>query len=99
VLAHDDFPTLGKALWWSLQTVTTVGYGDVTPTSTTGRVIAGVLMVSGIAFLSVLTASISAAFVGRMQTRRTAAHEDPAMAALERIEQRLDEIDRRLGER
>jgi voltage-gated potassium channel len=88
LFAPDDFPTYGRAFWWSVQTVTTVGYGDVTPASRTGQAIAAVLMVSAIAFISVLTASISAAFVSRQAAKRRA--EDPMLALLERIEDRLE---------
>jgi voltage-gated potassium channel len=88
ILAPDDFPTYRRAFWWSVQTVTTVGYGDVTPASRTGQAIAAVLMVSGIAFISVLTASISAAFVSRQAAKRRA--EDPMLLALERVESRLE---------
>lgn len=63
LLDRDDFPTLGTGLWWSLQTVTTVGYGDVTPSHTEGRVIATIVMLAGIGFLAVITASITATFV------------------------------------
>jgi voltage-gated potassium channel len=84
--APDDFPTYGRAFWWSVQTVTTVGYGDVTPQSPAGRTIAAVLMVCAIALISVLTASISASFVARLQKGRG---EDPVFAALQRIEARL----------
>jgi voltage-gated potassium channel len=87
LIADEDFPTFGRALWWSVQTVTTVGYGDVTPESTSGRAVAAVLMVSAIAFISVLTAAISAGFVRRVQVRRGA--EDPLLEALRRIEARL----------
>ena len=91
-LADEDFPTFGRAMWWSVQTVTTVGYGDVTPTSTEGQVIAGVLMVSAIAFISVLTAAISAGFIHRQQIRR--GHEDPLRAAVERVESRIATLER-----
>ena len=59
--APDDFPTFGEALWWAAQTVTTVGYGDITPKTNEGRLIAFVLMLAGFATLSLVTASISAA--------------------------------------
>ena len=51
---------MGRALWWSVQTVTTVGYGDVTPQNAKGQFVAGVLMVAAIALISLLTASIAA---------------------------------------
>jgi voltage-gated potassium channel len=51
---NDDasIQTLRDALWWSLATITTVGYGDVYPKSLDGQIVAGLLMVSGIALFS-----------------------------------------------
>ena len=60
VLDPDEFPTIGSGMWFALQTVTTVGYGDHVPADTEGKVVAGLVMVMGIGFLSVVTASISA---------------------------------------
>ena len=55
---HQEYPTIGKGLWFALQTVTTVGYGDVTPKQASGRFIATVVMLTGIGFLAVvITAS------------------------------------------
>jgi voltage-gated potassium channel len=48
------------ALWWAIATITTVGYGDIYPTTGAGRVIAAFTMVVGIATLSVVTARIAA---------------------------------------
>jgi voltage-gated potassium channel len=48
-----------------MQTVTTVGYGDVTPKNVSGRIIATALMLWGIAFLSILIAAITSTFVAR----------------------------------
>ena len=53
----------GDALWWSIVTCTTVGYGDHFPVTAGGRLVAAMLMLVGIAGLSVLTASIAALFV------------------------------------
>jgi Ion channel len=50
VLDHRDYPTIGRGLWFALQTVTTVGYGDVTPRRTEGRIIAAILMLAAIGF-------------------------------------------------
>src|SRR5436309_10133444 len=55
----QNFPSIGDGLWWAVQTVTTVGYGDLVPTSTSGRLIAAVVMIGGIGFLTVITAAIT----------------------------------------
>ena len=90
LLDHQEYPTIGKGLWFSLQTVTTVGYGDVTPERSAGRIIAAVVMLTAIGFLAVITASATAALVesGR---RRFAAKSEVDM------EQRLDEVNARLA--
>ncbi len=51
--------TFPDALWWSYVTATTVGYGDLSPVSTGGRIIASLLMLTGIGFLSLLTGTIA----------------------------------------
>ncbi|WP_326701132.1 potassium channel family protein [Streptomyces sp. NBC_01754] len=63
-----------RALWWSVETATTVGYGDLYPVTTGGRVIAGVVMLVGISVFSVVTASLATWFVG------SAAHRARRMA-------------------
>ncbi len=90
VLDHKEYPTIGKGLWFALQTVTTVGYGDVTPGRGTGRIIASVLMLTAIGFLAVITASVTASLIesGR---RRFA---DTAEA---NVDERLGEVNARLA--
>ncbi|AGK97364.1 potassium channel family protein [Clostridium pasteurianum] len=51
------------SLWWSFVTVTTVGYGDISPSTTSGRIIAAILMLVGIGFLGILTGTISTFFI------------------------------------
>ncbi|WP_329180690.1 potassium channel family protein [Streptomyces sp. NBC_01477] len=51
--------TFGDATWWTCETLTTVGYGDVTPVTPLGRVIAAFLMVMGLALLGAVTGSFS----------------------------------------
>jgi hypothetical protein len=87
LLDPHDFPTIGLALWWAVMTVTTVGYGDIVPTTTAGRFIASGLMIVGFASLSLLTG-----FVASMLVHRRAATE--TQTAFMRIEQQLEEIER-----
>ncbi|MET9698437.1 potassium channel family protein [Streptomyces sp. NPDC006529] len=60
-----NIKNLGDAVWWSFTTMTTVGYGDHSPTTGLGRLVAVGLMLSGIALLGVVTANIAAWFISR----------------------------------
>jgi voltage-gated potassium channel len=96
LLDHSEYSDVWVGMWWALQTVTTVGYGDVTPKNPSGRIIAGFVMLEGIAFLAVTTAAITSTFVARATKDR-----DSAQAAVEddaevRIEARLESMDQRL---
>ena len=62
---HDHYQSFGSGLWWAVQTVTTVGYGDVTPVTVSGRLVAAFVMLVGIGFLTVITAAITSTFVSR----------------------------------
>ena len=66
-----DFP---KALWWAFVTVTTVGYGDLSPITATGRAIAVALMIGGIAVLGVVTATLASWIVSRVSAEDAAEH-------------------------
>jgi voltage-gated potassium channel len=59
--------TVGDGFWWAITTLTTVGYGDIYPTTTEGRFIAVGLMVSGICVLGVISATVAAWFVKMTQ--------------------------------
>ena len=65
VIDHKGFPSIGSGLWWAVQTVTTVGYGDHVPETRSGQIVAAVVMLLGIGFVTVITASITGAFVAR----------------------------------
>lgn len=55
--------SFGNALWWSFVTISTVGYGDISPHTIIGRIIAGIVMLTGIGFLGMLTATIATFFL------------------------------------
>ena len=57
----------GTVIWWGLATITTVGYGDVVPVTTAGRVVGALLMLVGIGVFGVLTANVAAWFVEQGQ--------------------------------
>jgi len=76
--------------------VTTVGYGDVTPAHLSGRLIAVVVMLQGIAFLAIVTAAITSTFVARATKEHEAAEESEEMTELQKIESRFDDLNERL---
>ena len=96
---RDEFPNVWLGLWWAVQTVTTVGYGDIAPTHPGGRVIAAVVMVSGIGFLTVVTATITALFVESARHQLRAGSEGAMQERLDEIAGRLERIERALEKR
>lgn len=68
---NSNITTLGNALWWSVVTVTTVGYGDYTPVTLGGRLTAVALLVLGLVSLAVLTAQIASSFLEQGQSKST----------------------------
>ncbi len=88
------------ALWWSIVTVTTVGYGDRYPTTEGGRVVAVVLMLLGISLIGVLTATIASVFVKEHtdanKEEYKKGHADLGQQ-LSVISERLADVERRLG--
>lgn len=86
------FHTVWLGMWWALVTVTTVGYGDVVPVSTAGRIIASFLLLGGLAFLTVIIAMITGGFVARYQRETSAAGEDHISQGMEQLSLELKEL-------
>jgi voltage-gated potassium channel len=92
VLDHREYPNIWLGMWWAIQTVTTVGYGDVTPKDVAGRIVPGAIMLEGIALLVIVTAAVTSTFVERAQSESREAKE------LERdLDARLDDLAARLA--
>lgn len=102
VLMHftdkKTFPNIGDGLWWAVQTVTTVGYGDLVPVSTAGRLVASIVMLFGIGFLTVITASITSTFIETTRRRLEGSTTAALTSKLDQIGARLDAIEANLTE-
>ena len=97
ILSPNSFASVGDAAWWAATTVTTIGYGDVVPGTSGGRVIAVFVMFASVATVSFTTAVVTASFVAYQQRRlgpETERHQE-LVDTLARIVQRLDRIEER----
>jgi voltage-gated potassium channel len=108
VIDHREYSSVWLGLWWAIQTVTTVGYGDVTPRNVGGRVVATFVMLEGVALVAIVTALITSTFVERARRERegnvveevqkeeeeTAARFDDLTARLDRLEAMLQQLTR-----
>jgi voltage-gated potassium channel len=101
IIDRKEFPTIGDGLWWAVQTVTTVGYGDHVPETAVGHLVAAVVMLLGIGFVTVITASITSSFVARSQGKQQLLERDspPTSEQLQMIDTRLERIETALSAR
>ena len=89
----EVFTSIGLAYWWAVVTVTTVGYGDVVPESTGGRLVGTMLMLTGLGLIPTLTSVTVAILVGkrtRSQQEQLDRQGKHLVFALERVEAPLD---------
>lgn len=71
------FSSVPQAMWWSVCTITTIGYGDVTPITTVGKLLASIISLLGVAVIAVPTAILSAGFIEEMREDRQSPHVCP----------------------
>jgi voltage-gated potassium channel len=88
----DSFDNVWLGMWWALQTVTTVGYGDVVPGGTAGKLIAAFLMLGGLSLFAVVTGAVTSIFVAQAQAERQESAEDPMMRRFDEISADLHAI-------
>jgi voltage-gated potassium channel len=96
LIDSEEYPDVWIGMWWALQTVTTVGYGDVTPTHLGGRLVGAAVMLEGTAFIAIVTAVITSTFVARATRDSEAARVKDERSDREIMEQRFDELERKL---
>ncbi|MEL1249166.1 ion transporter [Aurantiacibacter gilvus] len=87
-LQPEEFGSIPRALWWSVITLTTVGYGDAAPITALGKFFASLQALAGIALVAMPTGIIAAAFSEAMQRRR-----DQQIREMRDHLERLDEVD------
>ena len=92
IVDPKTFHSIWLGMWWAVETVTTVGYGDIVPDQTAGKLIAGLLMLGGLSLIAVVTAAITSGFVSRADAQRRAAGEDPVMQKLDAIATELKAV-------
>lgn len=92
---HDQHLSTADGLWWAASTMTTVGYGDVTPATGLGRVIAVAVMLVGIGFVAFLTAAVAQRFVAQIEEPKPE-WERAVLSELSEIKNRLLEIEARI---
>ncbi len=96
VLDHHEYPNIWIGMWLAVQTVTTVGYGDVAPKDHIGRIVAVFVMLEGIAFIAIITAAVTSTFVARAVEERGEDEADENAAQQARLDARFDDLASRL---
>lgn len=92
----STFRSWGDGIWWAMTTMTTVGYGDHVPATLSGRVVAGLIMVMGVAVLGAVAAVVALIFASSVATREERILEAEGRTLEARLEARLDVLDARL---
>ena len=92
-VSEPDVRNLGDGIWWALVTITTVGYGDITPVTTLGRVVASSLMLLGLGLIATITAIVSAKFIQNFVDHHT---NDDVLEKLDEMQLELDDIKKKL---
>lgn len=88
---YGTITNFGDALWWSMVTTATVGYGDFAPVSAGGRILAAFMMIAGIGFLGMVTGSIATFFLTKVPSESV--HKSVVDEEIDYIKHKLDELD------
>jgi voltage-gated potassium channel len=94
---RDEFPTFGDGLWWAIVTLGTVGYGDLVPGNTAGRVVGAIVIIVGVTFIAFLTAVVTSSMVSADQLKAAEVEKHRHEASDAEIRQLLREVVERLA--
>ena len=92
-ITEPQVKSIGDGMWWALVTITTVGYGDITPLTTTGRFVASALMFVGLGLVASVTAIVSVKFIQNFVDHHT---NDDVLEKLDDMQKDLDEIKKKI---
>ena len=95
LIDNEEYSSVGIGMWWALQTVTTVGYGDVTPTNFSWQARGAAVMLEGTAFIAIVTAVITSTFAARATRESEAARLKDELSDRE-LTKGADEFERKL---
>ena len=103
VLRHEPpeagFKDFGDALWWAVVSFTTVGYGDLYPTTPEGRVAGGIMMFMGLMALGTVSGVLASTFVGDDQADRDTSGDsgERVLAELQQLREQVQDLSRQLA--
>jgi voltage-gated potassium channel len=92
LLEPKTFDDFGLSAWWAVETVTTVGYGDITPVTTQGRIVGTVLMITGVSMIPLVTSIV----VSILTAKRAQAESDEEALEIAALNARLARIEEQL---
>ncbi len=98
LIEPDTFDTIWDGMWWATQTVTTVGYGDIVPEQTAGKLVGALLMIGGLSFFAVITGIITSLFITKAQSVTPGSNFARVLDQLDEISNRLAAIESARGD-
>jgi voltage-gated potassium channel len=95
VLEPKTFDDFGLSLWWAVETVSTVGYGDIVPVTTQGRIVGTVLMITGVSMIPLITSIV----VSILTAKRALAQSNAEAQQIEALSAQVARLEQQLGKR
>ena len=93
---RDGFNNIGQSIYWSIITLTTVGYGNIVPTTALGKMLAAFIMILGYAVIAVPTGIVSSEFTKNKKERRAKEKRDKILERENKILEMIENIDKKI---